>query len=70
MNATTLLKALGLLTAVLLVAVLAWLTLSEEDPCANPQSDISAAVLADGDGDQDALVNRAIIMKGTCKDDN
>ncbi|MFT4823639.1 MAG: hypothetical protein ACJASY_001831 [Halioglobus sp.] len=49
-----------------LIAVLAWLTMSEEDPCANPQSDISAAVLAEANGDQDALTNRAIVMKESC----
>ncbi|MEH6582106.1 MAG: hypothetical protein V7754_09235 [Halioglobus sp.] len=53
--------------AISLIAVLAWLTMSEEDPCANPQADISASVLAE-DGDQDALVNRAIIMKANCED--
>ena len=50
----------------LLIAVLAWLTQSDEDPCANPQSDISASVLADAEGEQDALINRAIIMKANC----
>ena len=49
------------------VALLAWLTLYEEDPCANPQGDIGAAVLAEGNGNQDALVNRAIIVKGNCE---
>lgn len=55
-------------TLVVLVAALYWLTLDEpEDPCANPQGDISGAVLADEHGDQDALVNRAIIMKSRCE---
>lgn len=49
-----------------LVGLLAWLTNTNEDPCANPQTDISASVLADADGDQDALINRAIIMKANC----
>ncbi|MFT4519471.1 MAG: hypothetical protein ACI9JM_001867 [Halioglobus sp.] len=53
--------------AILIVAILAWLTSTEaQDPCANPQGDISASVLADTADDQDALVNRAIIMKGNC----
>ena len=64
------LRVLSAFSVVLLVAVLAWLTLSEEDPCSNPQTDISGAVLADPDGDQDALVNRAIIMKSKCKQKN
>ena len=54
---------------VLLVAVLAWLTQTDEDPCANPQSDISASILSDSEGDQDALINRAIIMKANCKEE-
>lgn len=50
-----------------LVALLYWLTLDEpEDPCADPQTDISAAVLGDETADQDALVNRAIIVRGAC----
>ena len=62
------LKAASLLFILFLIAVLAWLTVTEEtDPCANPQVDISGAVLADQAGDQDALVNRAIILKGNCE---
>ena len=49
-----------------LVGLLAWLTMTDEDPCANPQSDISASVLADAESEQDALINRAIIMKANC----
>ena len=53
---------------VLIIAALAWLTLPEaEDPCANPQQNVSAAVLADADGDQNALINRAIIIKAKCE---
>jgi hypothetical protein len=52
--------------AIGLVALLAWLTLYDEDPCANPQGDIGAAVLADEGGDQGALVNRAIIIGANC----
>ncbi len=53
------------------VALLFWLTWSEdqEDPCANPQGDASAAVLADEAGDQDGLANRAIIKRGGCKEE-
>ena len=61
-----LLRAVSVFTVLLLVAILAWLSVTDEDPCANPQADISAAVLAEQDGDQDALVNRAIIMKSEC----
>ncbi len=50
-----------------LVAVAAWLTESEDDPCANPQTDISASVLADGTEDQDGLISRAIILKANCE---
>ena len=63
----TVLRVTSILVVILLTAVLAWLTFTEEDPCANPQADISGAVLAQPDGDQDALVNRAIILKGKCK---
>lgn len=66
-NKNTALRITSILVVMLLIAVMAWLTFTEEDPCANPQADISGAVLADPDGDQDALVNRAIIIKGKCK---
>ena len=69
MRNTQLLQVVAFIFVVFMVAVLAWLTLSEpEDPCANPQADIGAAVLADEAGDQEALVNRAIIMRGNCED--
>ena len=61
MTANALLKIIGFATALLLIAVLAWLTVWEEDPCADGQTDVSAAVLAEEGGDQEALVNRAII---------
>jgi hypothetical protein len=53
------------------IALLFWLTWTEEqeDPCADPQRDVSAAVLADDAGDQDALANRAIIQRGGCEED-
>ena len=62
-----LLRAVSVATVLLLVAIMAWLSLTDEDPCANPQADISAAVLAEQAGDQDALINRAIIMKSECE---
>ena len=63
-----LMQALSFLFVVFMIAVLAWLTQPEtEDPCAGSQADISAAVLAEEAGDQDALVNRAIILKGNCE---
>jgi len=68
MISNRLLQALTFLFVIFMIAVLAWLTLQEdEDPCANAQSDISGAVLADQPGDQDALINRAIIIKGNCE---
>lgn len=60
------LKILTFLVIIALVGALAWLTVSDDDPCANPQADVTGSVLAD-EGDQDALVNRAIIMKGKCE---
>ncbi|MFK8048804.1 MAG: hypothetical protein AB8B81_10245 [Halioglobus sp.] len=69
MNNRKILQAVSGLAVIALIAALAWLTMSEEDPCANPQSDISASVLAEPNGDQDALTNRAIIMKANCDKD-
>jgi hypothetical protein len=59
-------KIITFMAIISLVGLLAWLTKTDEDPCANPQSDISASVLADAEGEQDALINRAIIMKANC----
>jgi hypothetical protein len=67
MTKTNILQAGGLFLVILLVAVLAILTQEEEDPCANPQADISGAILADDAGDQDALANRAILMRAKCE---
>lgn len=53
--------------AVGLIAVLAWLTDSGQDPCANPDADVGAAVLGESEGDQEGLVNRAIIVRGNCE---
>ena len=61
-------QIISFIAIITLVAILAWLTMVEEDPCANPQTDISGSVLADDEGDQDALINRAIILKGKCKE--
>ena len=52
---TTLLRFAVFVLVVGLIALLSWLTLYEEDPCANPGGDVGAAVLADDVGDQDAL---------------
>ncbi|MEP1471683.1 MAG: hypothetical protein ABJK20_15280 [Halieaceae bacterium] len=49
-----------------LIYALYWLTLDTTDPCANPQADVSAAILADESGDQAGLANRAILMRGNC----
>ena len=59
-------RVVSFLTVVVLVAALAWLSRSDPDPCANPQSNVSAAVLGEESDDQDALVNRALIVKGEC----
>jgi len=66
MSRAALLRAAVFAFAVGLVALLYWLTLYQpDDPCAD-QADIGAAVLADEPGDQEALVNRAIIESGEC----
>lgn len=65
------LKIATFLFAIVLVAALAWLTMPEStDPCATPQADIGAAVLADQHGDQDALANRAIMVRANCEKDD
>ncbi|MEM9255940.1 MAG: hypothetical protein AAGA91_10845 [Pseudomonadota bacterium] len=52
-----------------LVAALYWLTLEEApDPCQSVRQDVGAAVLADDSNDQDALVNRAILVQGDCEE--
>jgi hypothetical protein len=67
MSNNKLLQVATFVFAVFLIAVLAWVTLYEpEDPCAQTRTDVGAAVLADQPGDQDALVNRAIIVRGDC----
>jgi len=59
-------KLLVTVFVIVLIYVLYSLTLyTPEDPCA-AQTDVSAAVLADTPGDQDALANRAIIVQGDC----
>jgi hypothetical protein len=65
----SLLRALSVFTVELFIAIMAWLSQTDEAPCARPQSDISAAVLADQAGDQDALIDRAIIIKSECDRD-
>ena len=70
MRQNWLLKLAAFSFVVFLVWLLALLTLPPDDPCDNPQADISAAVIADQDGDQEALVNRAIILRGDCQRDD
>lgn len=67
-NKSLLFKSVAAIAVATLLLALYWLTLVDEDPCANPQSDVSAAILAEG-GDQDGLANRAILMRGACKPD-
>ena len=69
MNKSPWFKAIAVTAVATLLLALYWLTLVEEDPCANPQPDISAAILAEGE-DQDGLANRAILMRGACKPDD
>jgi hypothetical protein len=62
------LSSLTFVAAVALIAALAVFTEQEDsDPCANPQQGITAAVLADGHGDQDAMLNRAILARAECE---
>ncbi|GHD29581.1 hypothetical protein GCM10007053_10360 [Halioglobus pacificus] len=60
-------KAVTFVFVISMIAVLYWLTFGQQaDPCAAPQSDISGAVLADDEDAQDALVNRAIVVRANC----
>ncbi|QIB67444.1 hypothetical protein [Kineobactrum salinum] len=64
------LSLVSFIAVLVLIAALAWLTQAPEpDPCADTGRDVAAAVLADQAGDQEALVNRAIIQRGVCEDD-
>ena len=69
MNKSLWFKAIAVIAVATLLLAFYWLTLVDENPCANPQSDISAAILAEGEN-QDGLANRAILMRGACKSDN
>ena len=66
MSRKTLLSAATLLMIITVSGALYWLTLDQSDPCASPQADISAAIIAEGDDDQGGLANRAMIMRGAC----
>lgn len=66
MNSKFFLGAGVFLFAILAIATLVALTEDTSDPCANGSADMTAAILADADGDQDGLTNRAILMRGKC----
>lgn len=68
MRTSWILKIATFAFVVFIVWLLVWLTTPpEENPCEDPQTDVSAAVIADQGGDQEALVNRAIILRGNCE---
>ncbi|MFV0276433.1 MAG: hypothetical protein ACK5HY_04515 [Parahaliea sp.] len=69
MNKSQLLGAVGCITAMAIIASLAWLVAQDNGECANSRRDVSGAVLADSEGEQDALINRAIIVRGKCAQD-
>ncbi|WP_116364121.1 hypothetical protein [Parahaliea mediterranea] len=69
MSKPLLLSIVAFVAVVTLVAVLAIVTEDDAQRCASPGRDVGAAVLADAEGDQDALVNRAIIVRGNCEQD-
>ncbi|MEH6517885.1 MAG: hypothetical protein V7742_14495 [Halioglobus sp.] len=66
MPRNTILRAAALLMIITVGGAMYWLTLDQSDPCASPQTDISAAIIAEGDDDQGGLANRAMIMRGAC----
>lgn len=69
MTKPLLLSAVAFVSVLVIVAALALLTEDEDPSCAATGRDVGAAVLADDGGDQDALVNRAIIVRGKCEQD-
>lgn len=69
MTKPLLLSAVAFVAVLVIVAALAVLTGEEDTACSSAERDIGAAVLADDSGDQDALVNRAIIVRGKCEQD-
>ncbi len=69
MNKTAIFAATAFIAVTALVAVL-YHTLRDpagQDACFDLQRDVGAAVLADGDADQEILINRAIIVRGNCE---
>ncbi|MEM1114049.1 MAG: hypothetical protein AAGI11_19190 [Pseudomonadota bacterium] len=58
--------ALAAVVGVAALAATLTRTGQESDPCAEPQQDISAAVLAD-EQDQDAMINRAMLVRAECE---
>ena len=66
MNTKLIFRAATFLFVILIIGVLAQLTLDDTDPCDSADTDMTAAVLADGEGDQGGLTNRAILMRGKC----
>ncbi len=64
---TFLAKLVVFLFVVLGIGLLALVTWEEDDPCDNPQADITGAVLADSEGDQSALTNRAMLERERCQ---
>ncbi len=71
MAKTAIFTAVAIVAAITLIAVLYLLTSDQTtgEACFDSQRDIGAAVLADREDDQDALVNRAIIVRGNCDQD-
>ncbi|GAB3275887.1 hypothetical protein [Parahaliea aestuarii] len=68
MSKPLLLSIVTFVAVVAVIATLAIVTQDEAPDCASGR-DVSAAVLADAEGDQDAMVNRAIIVRGKCEQD-
>jgi hypothetical protein len=63
-----LLKLMVFAFVVLGIALLAVLTMEGDvDPCDDPQTDITGAVLGDSEGDQSALTNRAMLQRKRCQ---
>ncbi len=68
MARTTIFTIVAFIAVISLAAVLYQMTRDPVtvDACFDSHRDIGAAVLADDEEDQDALVNRAIIVRANC----
>jgi len=68
MRRPLILSVVTFIAVITVIGALAWLTADENgsEVCTDTSQNVGAAVLAETGGDQEALVNRAIIVRGNC----